>query len=119
MARITNGVTSRKRHKKILKLARGFRGTKSKQFRVANQAVMKALDYAYIHRKTRKRDFRRLWITRINAAARINGMSYSKLICGLKHAGVTLDRKVLAEMAVHDMPAFGKLTEMAKARLNG
>ncbi len=118
MPRVSGGLTSHRRHKKLLKLARGYRGTRSKQFKVANQAVMKALDYAYIGRKKRKRDFRRLWITRINAAARTNGLSYSKLICGLRLAGITLDRKVLAELAVHDMAAFKQIADMAKAKIN-
>jgi len=115
MPRAKGGITTRKRHKKILKLARGYRGTRSKLFRVANQSVMKALDYAYAHRRTRKRDFRKLWIARINAAARMNGISYSRMMNGLKKAGIEVNRKMLAELAVHDMPAFGKLAETAKA----
>ena len=106
MARIKGAVTTRKRHKKILKLAKGYRGAKSKQFRTANEAVMKSLSYAYIGRKQKKRDFRQLWITRINAAARMNDISYSKFMNGLKKAGITLNRKVLADMAVSDPEAF-------------
>ncbi|MGI5839869.1 MAG: 50S ribosomal protein L20 [bacterium] len=117
MPRARGGVTTRRRHKKILKMARGYRGTRSKLFRVANQSVMKALNYAYIHRKTRKRDFRKLWIARINAAARLNGISYSRMINGLRKAGIEVNRKMLAELAVHDMPAFGQLAEAAKANL--
>lgn len=115
MPRARGGVTTRRRRKKILKLARGYRGTRSKLFRVANQSVMKALNYAYIHRKTRKRDFRKLWIARINAAARMNGTSYSRMMNGLRKAGIEVNRKMLAELAVHDLPAFGKLAETAKA----
>ncbi|MBO5099442.1 MAG: 50S ribosomal protein L20 [Clostridia bacterium] len=114
MARIKGAVTTRKRHKKILKLAKGYRGAKSKQFRTANEAVMKSLSYAYIGRKQKKRDFRQLWITRINAAARMNDISYSKFMNGLKKAGITLNRKVLADMAVSDPEAFKALVETAK-----
>ena len=114
MARIKGAVTTRKRHKKILKLAKGYRGAKSKQFRTANEAVMKSLSYAYIGRKQKKRDFRQLWITRINAAARMNDISYSKFMNGLKKAGITLNRKVLADMAVSDPEAFKALIETAK-----
>ncbi|AGL01164.1 50S ribosomal protein L20 [Desulfoscipio gibsoniae] len=114
MPRAKSSVVSRKRHKKILKLAKGYRGSKSKLFRVANQQVMKSLMYAYRDRKARKRDFRRLWITRINAAARDNGMSYNRFINGLKNAGVDINRKVLADLAVNDSKAFGQLVEMAK-----
>ncbi|WP_347490782.1 50S ribosomal protein L20 [Desulfoscipio sp. XC116] len=116
MPRAKSSVVSRKRHKKILKLAKGYRGSKSKLFRVANQQVMKSLMYAYRDRKARKRDFRRLWITRINAAARDNGMSYNRFINGLKNAGVDINRKVLADLAVNDSKAFGQLVEMAKSR---
>lgn len=116
MPRAKSSVVSRKRHKKILKLAKGYRGSKSKLFRVANQQVMKSLMYAYRDRKARKRDFRRLWITRINAAARDNGMSYNRFINGLKNAGVNINRKVLADLAVNDSKAFGQLVEMAKSR---
>jgi large subunit ribosomal protein L20 len=114
MARIKGAVTTRKRHKKILKLAKGYRGAKSKQFRTANEAVMKSLSYAYIGRKQKKRNFRQLWITRINAAARMNDISYSKFMNGLKKAGITLNRKVLADMAVSDPEAFKALVETAK-----
>ena len=117
MARIKGAVTTRKRHKKILKLAKGYRGAKSKQFRTANEAVMKSLVYAYIGRKQKKRNFRNLWITRINAAARMNGLSYSKLMFGLKKAGIELNRKVLAEIAVSDAAAFTALCEKAKASI--
>lgn len=114
MARVKRGVTARKRHKKILKLAKGYYGAKSKIFRPANQQVLKSLSYAYAHRKKRKGDFRKLWITRINAAARMNGMSYNRFIRGLKNAGVDINRKMLAELAVSDANAFGKLADIAK-----
>lgn len=117
MARIKGALTTRKRHKKVLKLAKGYRGAKSKQFRTANQAVMKSLVYAYIGRKQKKREFRQLWITRINAAARMNDISYSKFMNGLKKANITLNRKVLADMAVTDPAAFTALVEKAKASL--
>jgi len=117
MARVKGGPVTRRRHKKILKLARGYRGAKSKLFRVANQQVMKSLNYAYIHRRMRKRDFRKLWITRINAAARSNGLSYNRFMNGLKKAGVGVNRKMLAELAVNDAPAFSKLVELAKRNL--
>jgi len=105
---------TRARHKRVLKLAKGYFGAKSKLYRVAKQAVMKSLSYAYRDRKQKKRDFRRLWITRINAAARINGLSYSKLMHGLKKAGITLNRKVLADMAVNDAQGFAQLVEKIK-----
>jgi large subunit ribosomal protein L20 len=105
---------TRKRHKKILKLAKGYWGSKSRSFRVANQAVMKSLVYAYRDRRAKKRDFRKLWITRINAAARLNGMSYSRLVNALKNAGVALDRKVLADMAVNDAAGFAQLVEKVR-----
>ena len=114
MARVKTGVTARKRHKKIIKLAKGYRGSQSKLFRPANQAVMKSLNYAFIGRKLRKRDFRKLWIARINAAARLNGMSYSKFINGLKKADIEVNRKMLSEMAIHDAAGFAKLVEIAK-----
>ena len=114
MARIKRGVNAKKRHKKVLKQAKGYFGAKSKLFRPANQAVMKSLNYAYIGRKQRKRDFRKLWIARINAAARINGMSYSKFINGLKKANVDINRKMLSEMAINDPQSFAKLVEIAK-----
>ena len=114
MARVKRGVNAKKRHKNILKQSKGYFGAKSKLFRTANQAVMKSLNYAYIGRKQRKRDFRKLWITGINAAARINGMSYSKFISGLKKANITINRKMLSEMAINDPAAFAKLVEIAK-----
>ncbi len=114
MARVKGAVRTRKRHKKILKLAKGYFGAKSKLFRIANQAVMKSLFYAYRDRRARKRDFRRLWITRINAAARMNGISYSRFMNGLKKAGINLNRKVLADMAVNDLTGFSKLVEKVK-----
>ncbi len=117
MPRAKSSVVSRKRHKKILKLAKGYRGAKSKLYRVANQQVMKSLVYAYRDRKARKRNFRKLWITRINAAARMNGISYSRLMNGLRLAGVDINRKMLADMAVNDARAFGRLVEMAKTKL--
>jgi large subunit ribosomal protein L20 len=117
MARVKGAMMSRKRRKKILKLAKGYWGAKSKHFRVANQAVMKSLSYAYTGRRLKKRDFRRLWITRISAAAKQNGMNYSTFMHGLKKAGVELNRKVLAEMAVNNKEAFTALTEMAKEKL--
>lgn len=114
MPRVKKGVTAHARHKKILKLARGYRGSKSKLFKKANETVMKALYYARRDRRAKKGEFRRLWITRINAAARINGISYSRLINGLSVAGIQIDRKVLSDMAINDMPAFAKLVEIAK-----
>lgn len=117
MARVKRGVQARRRHKKILKQAKGYYHARRKVFRVAKQAVTKALQYAYIGRKQRKRQFRRLWITRINAAARINGMSYSRFINGLMKAGITLDRKVLADIAVHDAAGFAALADKAKGAL--
>ncbi|MCG0274548.1 MAG: 50S ribosomal protein L20 [Thermosediminibacteraceae bacterium] len=117
MPRVKKGVTARRRHKKILKLAKGYYGAKSKRFKIANQAVLKSLMYAYVGRKLKKRDFRRLWITRINAAARANGLSYSKFINGLKKAGIQINRKMLAEMAVHDQGGFSQLVEIAKANI--
>ncbi len=117
MARVTGGMTTRKRHKKILKLAKGYRGGKSKLFRVANEAVMKSLVYAYKGRRLKKRDFRRLWITRISAACKMNGMNYSTFMCGLKKAGITMNRKMLSEIAIHDATAFTMLVEQAKAAL--
>ena len=117
MARVKRGVQARRRHKKILKQAKGYYHARRKVFRVAKQAVTKALQYAYIGRKQRKRQFRRLWITRINAAARINGMSYSRFINGLMKAGINLDRKVLADIAVHDAAGFAALADKAKGAL--
>lgn len=115
MSRVKRGNVARKRRKKILKLAKGFRGSHSKLFRTANQQVMKALRNAYRDRRKRKRDFRRLWITRINAAARINGMSYSKLTYQLKQAEVGLNRKMLAQLAIADPEAFTKVVEVAQS----
>ena len=117
MSRVKGAVRTRARHKKILKLAKGYFGGKSKLFRIANQAVMKSLVYAYRDRKAKKRDFRKLWISRINAAARVNGLSYSKFIDGLKKSGITLNRKILADMAVNDANAFAQLAEKAKSSL--
>ena len=114
MARVKSGRTTRARHKKILKQAKGYYGAKSYRFRNANQAVLKSLAYAYVGRKDRKSDFRKLWITRINAAARMNGLTYSKLIAGLKKANVTINRKMLAEIAVNDPKAFTEIAEIAK-----
>lgn len=114
MARVKRGVNTKKRHKRILKQAKGYFGAKSKLFKPANQAVMKSLNYAYIGRKLRKRDFRKMWIARINAAARQNGMSYSKFINGLKKANIEVNRKMLSEMAIHDADGFSKLVEIAK-----
>ncbi|MFR9309537.1 50S ribosomal protein L20 [Hydrogeniiclostridium mannosilyticum] len=117
MARIKGALATRKRRKKILKLAKGYWGSKSKHFKMAKQAVMKSGNYAYIGRKAKKRDFRRLWITRISAACHANGVSYSVFMNGLKKAGVTLNRKMLAEIAVADASAFATLVEKAKAAL--
>lgn len=118
MPRVKGGTVTRRRHKKILKLARGFRGSKHRLFRTANQQVMKSLMYAYRDRRTKKRDFRKLWIARINAAARNNGLSYSKLIYGLKVAGIEVNRKMLADLAVNDGKAFSELATVAKTKLN-
>lgn len=117
MARIKCAVTTRRRHKKILKLAKGYRGAKSKLFRTANEAVMKSLVYSYVGRKHKKRDFRKLWIARINAAARMNGMSYSMFMNGLKKADIQMNRKMLSEIAIADPKAFTALVEKAKAAL--
>ena len=117
MARIKCAVTTRKRRKKILKLAKGFYGAKSKQFRTANQAVMRSLTNAYIGRKQKKRDFRQLWITRISAAAKMNGMNYSTFMNGVKKAGITLNRKMLSEIAINDPAGFTAIVEKAKAAL--
>lgn len=114
MARVKGAINTRKRHKKILKLAKGYRGAKSKLFRTANQAVMKSLAYAYRDRKQKKREFRKLWIARINAAARMNGISYSKFMNGLKKNGIEINRKMLSEIAVSDPAAFTKLVEKVK-----
>ena len=117
MARVKGAMMTHKRRKKVLKLAKGYYGAKSKQFRTAKEAVMKSGNYAYIGRRQRKRDFRRLWITRISAACKMNGMNYSSFMNGLKKAGVALNRKMLAEIAVSDAAAFTALTEQAKAAL--
>ncbi len=117
MARVKGAMMTRKRHKKILKLAKGYFGAKSKLFRTANEAVMKSLTYAYVGRKLKKRDFRSLWITRISAEAKMNGINYSRFMCGLKKAGINLNRKMLAELAVSDKAAFAALVEKAKAAL--
>ena len=118
MARIKGGVGAKKRHNRTLKLAKGYKGARSKQYRVAKQSVMRALTSSYAGRKQRKRQFRQLWIARINAAARMNGLSYSKLMYGLKLAGVDLNRKMLSEMAISDAEGFAKLVEVAKAQLS-
>ncbi|MBQ9478451.1 MAG: 50S ribosomal protein L20 [Selenomonadaceae bacterium] len=115
--RIKTGVTAHRRHKKILKLAKGYRGARSKQFKKANESVMKAGFYAYRDRRNKKREFRALWIARINAAARLNGISYSRLMCGLTKAGVEVDRKMLAALAVDDIAAFGKFVAVAKENI--
>ena len=117
MARVKGGLGAKKRHNRTLKLAKGYRGARSKQYRVAKQSVMRALTSAYAGRKERKRQFRQLWIARINAAARINGLSYSQFMHGLKLANVDLNRKVLADMAVTDAAGFAKLVEVAKSKL--
>ena len=115
--RVKSGPLTQRRHKKVLALTKGQRGSKHRLFKRGNEAMMKSLEYAYRDRRNRKRDFRRLWIARINAATRQNGMSYSKFMYGLKNAGVELDRKVLADIAVHDASAFNQLVETAKAAL--
>ena len=117
MARVKGAMATRKRRKKVLKLAKGYFGAKSKLFKTAKEAVMKSGNYAYIGRRLKKRDFRRLWITRISAAAKMNGMNYSTFMNGLKKAGVEMNRKMLAEIAVHDAAAFTSLAETAKAAL--
>ena len=117
MPRVKRGVTARARHKKVIALATGYRGRRKNVYRIAKQAVMKAGQYAYRDRRKRKRQFRQLWIARINAGARQNGLSYSKFMNGLKRAAIELDRKVLADLAVFDKPAFAQLVEKAKAAL--
>jgi large subunit ribosomal protein L20 len=117
MPRVKRGVTAHRRHKKILKQAKGYYGARSRIFRVAKQAVIKAGQYAYRDRRQRKRQFRALWITRINAQSRVNGLSYSRLIAGLKKAEIGLDRRVLADLAVHDKAAFAKIVDQAKSAL--
>lgn len=116
MARIKGGMNAKKKHNRVLKMAKGYRGARSKQYRVAKQSVMRALTSSYVGRKERKRQFRSLWIARINAASRINGLSYSVFMHGLKLAGVDLNRKVLADMAVNDADGFAKLAELAKSK---
>ena len=115
MARIKGAINAKKKHKRVLKLAKGYRGARSKQYRIAKQSVMRAMASAFAGRKQRKRDMRSLWITRINAAARINGISYSQMMHGLKVAGVDINRKMLAELAVNDAAGFASLAEIAKA----
>ena len=117
MARIKGGLNAKKKHNRTLKLAKGYRGARSKQYRVAKQSVMRALASSYAGRKQKKRQFRQLWIARINAAARMNGLSYSKFMYGLKLAGVELNRKVLADMAVNDAEGFKTLAELAKSKI--
>ncbi len=117
MARIKGGLNAKKKHKRVLKLAKGYRGARSKQYRVAKQSVMRALEESYTGRKQKKRQYRQLWIARINAAARINGLSYSRFMYGLKLAGVDLNRKMLAELAVNDAEGFANLADVAKAKL--
>lgn len=117
MARVKGGLGARKKHNRILKLAKGYRGARSKQYRVAKQSVMRALASSYVGRKERKRQFRSLWIARINAAARMNGISYSQMMHGLKMAGVDINRKMLAEMAVNDAEGFTTLAELAKSKV--
>ena len=118
MARVKGGMNAKQKHNKVLKLAKGYRGARSKQYRVAKQSVMRALTSSYAGRKQRKRPFRQLWIARINAAARMNDISYSKLMHGLKLAGVDINRKMLSEMAISDAEGFAKLVEVAKAQLS-
>ena len=117
MARVKGGLNAKKRHKRDLKLAKGYRGARSKQYRVAKQSVMRALATSYAGRKERKRQFRQLWIARINAASRINGLSYSKFMYGLKQADIDINRKMLADMAVNDADGFAKLVEVAKENI--
>ena len=117
MARVKGGMSARRKHNKVLKLAKGYRGARSKQYRVAKQSVMRALTSSYAGRKERKRQMRQLWISRINAAARLNGLSYSKFMFGLKQAGVDMNRKMLAEMAVNDAAGFATLAELAKSKI--
>ena len=117
MARIKGGLNAKKKHNRVLKLAKGYRGARSKQYRVAKQSVMRALTSSFAGRKERKRQFRRLWIARINAAARMNGLSYSKFMYGLKLANIDLNRKMLSEMAISDPEGFASLVEVAKSKL--
>jgi large subunit ribosomal protein L20 len=117
MPRVKGGFVTRRRHKKVLKMAKGYFGSKHRIFKTANAQVMKSLLYAYRDRRQKKRDFRKLWITRINAAARLNGLSYSKLMFGLKNNGIVINRKMLADLAVHDAAAFAELATAAKAKI--
>ena len=117
MARVKGGLNAKKKHNRILKLAKGYRGARSKQYRVAKQSVMRALTSSYLGRKERKRQFRQLWIARINAACRLNGISYSKFMYGLKQADITINRKMLSEMAINDAAGFTSLVETAKSKL--
>ena len=117
MARVKGGLNAKKKHNRVLKMAKGYRGARSKQYRIAKQSVMRALTSSYAGRKQKKRQFRQLWIARINAAARMNGLSYSKFMYGLKLAGVELNRKVLADMAVNDAEGFATLAELAKSKV--
>lgn len=117
MARIKGAINARKKHKKVLKMARGFVGDRSRKYRVAKQSVMRAMAHAFAGRKQTKREYRRLWITRINAATRLNGLSYSKFMFGLKQSGIDINRKMLAEMAVNDAKGFADLVEIAKAAI--
>lgn len=117
MARVKGGMSARRKHNKVLKLAKGYRGARSKQYRVAKQSVMRALTSSYVGRKERKRQMRQLWIARINAAARMNGLSYSKFMYGLKLAGVDMNRKMLADLAVNDAEGFKTLAELAKSKI--
>ena len=117
MARIKGGLNAKKKHNRVLKLAKGYRGARSKQYRVANQSVMRALTSSYAGRKQKKRQFRQLWIARINAAARMNGLSYSKFMYGIKLANIDLNRKVLADMAINDAEGFATLAELAKSKI--
>ncbi|PGW39770.1 50S ribosomal protein L20 [Bacillus thuringiensis] len=118
MPRVKGGTVTRQRRKKVIKLAKGYYGSKNTLFKVANQQVMKSLMYAFRDRRQKKRDFRKLWITRINAAARMNGLSYSRLMYGLKNAGIEVNRKMLADLAVHDEKAFAELATVAKNNIN-
>ena len=117
MARVKGGLNAKKKHNRVLKMAKGYRGARSKQYRVAKQSVMRALTSSYAGRKERKRQCRQLWIARINAAARINGLSYSKFMYGLKQAGVEMNRKILSDMAINDAEGFAKLAELDKSKL--
>ncbi len=117
MARVKGGMNARKKHNRVLKLAKGYRGARSKQYRIAKQSVMRALATSYAGRKQKKRQFRQLWIARINAAARLNGLSYSKFMYGLKQAGVDINRKILADMAINDADGFATLAELAKSKI--